>query len=226
MQPSKKKTWKRISILLLVVFWVSIILLCLYYKTEISPESLKNRIPTNPFIAVITLSVLFGIKSFSVFVYCGVLYAAVALIFPLEQAIAINILGTVIMVALPYLIGRKAGAGIIEHLVHKFPKLSTVADKVPDNGIAFTFFPRLMGIPSDPLSMLLGAMKVLFLQYLIGSILGLLPLVIVFSVMGFGLYEMDTSKIFITVSIYVIFTIVMLILYKLYKKRGANKNDL
>ena len=50
---------------------------------------------------------LFAVKSVSVVIYSGLLFAVSGMIFPMKFAIAVNFCGAAIMVTLPWLIGKK-----------------------------------------------------------------------------------------------------------------------
>ena len=83
---------------------------------------------------------LFAVKSVSVVIYSGILYAASGILFSLPIAIIINIIGTVIMVTIPYLIERKAGTPLLGRLVAKNPKLAIIRDFPSQNELFVSFF--------------------------------------------------------------------------------------
>lgn len=92
----------RLTKCLLALVWLAIIAICLLHKDEFTLEGILNYTPRQPALAVLLLWALFAVKSLSIFLYSGLLYAAGGILFPLPVAIAVNVAGTAVMVSLPY----------------------------------------------------------------------------------------------------------------------------
>lgn len=105
-----KKSMRVICKALLVCIWAYIVLFCVFNHDKLSVDKVLVYTPESPVLAAVLLLMLFALKSLSVVVYSGILYAASGIIFPFPVALIINILGTVIMVSLPYYIGMQDGA--------------------------------------------------------------------------------------------------------------------
>lgn len=60
---------------------------------------------------------LFAVKSLSIFLYSGLLYAASGILFPLPVAIAVNIAGTAVMVSIPYWLGKRLGSQAVQYIL-------------------------------------------------------------------------------------------------------------
>ena len=88
--------------------WVALITICIVNRDRITAEGIVGLVSQNSWLSAIVLLALFALKSISVVIYSGILYAASGILFSLPIAIIINVIGTVIMVTIPYLIGRKA----------------------------------------------------------------------------------------------------------------------
>ena len=71
---------------------------------------------------------LFAVKSLSIFLYSGLLYAASGVLFPLPVAIAVNLAGTAVMVSLPYWLGKKLGSQAVQYILHRWPKSAMLHD--------------------------------------------------------------------------------------------------
>ena len=89
-----------------IVFWAVIVILCLIYKDQITVDNIVAYAPDNMFVAAVVMLMLFAVKSVLVFVYCGLLYAASGILFPVSIAILVNILGSLVMAAIPFWIGK------------------------------------------------------------------------------------------------------------------------
>lgn len=96
----------RIAKCLLALVWFTIIAVCLLHKDEFTLEGILSYTPQQPILAAAVLWMLFAVKSLSIFLYSGLLYAASGILFPLPVAIAVNIAGTAVMVSIPYWLGK------------------------------------------------------------------------------------------------------------------------
>lgn len=92
-----------------VLIWVGIIRLCIVHRKELSAEGIASFTSKSPWLAAIFMLFLFALKSLSIVIYSGMLYEANGILFPLPTAILLNFVGTIIMVSLPYEIGKKQG---------------------------------------------------------------------------------------------------------------------
>lgn len=103
---------------------------------------------------------LFALKSLSIVIYSGVLYAANGILFPLPVAILLNLIGTVIMVTVPYQIGRRTGASAVDDIRAKYPKTEAIHSLRAKNDFLFSFLVRMVRLPSDVASLYMGAVHV------------------------------------------------------------------
>ena len=65
------------------VVWFLIVLLCLFHRGNFSVEEIAALSGNGGFYAALILLLLFAIKSLSVVLYSGILFAASGLLFPL-----------------------------------------------------------------------------------------------------------------------------------------------
>lgn len=192
---NRKSALSVLSKLLGLAFWVAIILLCVIYRDKITAQSIAGMTPKNPAVAIVVMLALFALKSLVVVVHCGILYLAGGLMFRLPTALAVSFAGSVVMTSLPFWLGRRYGA----KLVDKNPKLEFLRPSPDKNEWLIAFFSRIVGIlPSDIVSLYLGAGKISYARYITGSMAGLLPSIINFTIMGRYLGEMY-SPVFRTV---------------------------
>lgn len=212
-------TLKKASNLLMFVLWILLILVCLYYKDRITVEWILNISPGDRMRAVFLLLLLFAVKSVSVVLYGGILYAVSGLLFPLPLAVAVNMTGTVIMVAIPYLIGKKAGSKALEWIVGKHSKLEILHSISGKNGFWISLFARIVGmLPSDLVGMYFGASGVNFVQYLAGSAAGLFPAALAFAVMGMSIEDVTSPEFLISAGFEAALTLISVISYLVWKK--------
>jgi len=209
-----------------LLFWICLMILCFIFRDRLTVEGIVNFVPPNPVVAAGVMLLLFCIKGVSVFIYCGLLYAVSGVLFPLLAALTVNILGSALMISLPFWIGRKAGADALERLIARNPKLHLLKEIPNQNGVAVTFFVRIVGIlPSDPVSMYFGASGIRYTSFLVGSVSGLLPMIVSFTVMGMSVQDMTSPAFIISVCVELGLMILSVALYCTWRRYCRKKKQ-
>ena len=163
---------------------------------------------------------LFAIKSVSVVIYGGLLYASSGIMFSLPVAILVNTIGTVIMVSIPFFIGKRAGKDTMNKLVAKNPKLEVLREAPSKNELFVSIFVRLVGmLPGDLVSMYLGASGVHYSKYIAGSMIGLFPAIVSFSVMGMSADDISSPAFIISTAFEIGLMIVSIAIYFIWRKK-------
>ena len=209
----------------ILIIWVVIITLVFIKRESITLESIVSYSPENTFVAVAVMLSLFLLKSISFFIYGGLLYAASGVIFPFPLAIVVNAVGTVIMCSVPFFIGRKAGTPLLERLFKKHTKLQIIKYFQENNEFFVSFFTRIVGIlPADIVSMYMGASRTKYKNYLSGTILGLLPSMITFCIMGMKADDVS-SPAFILSALFELLLMVASVVYVFLWQKKHKKNE-
>lgn len=206
--------------IVLGLIWVGILAICFLHRKELSAEEIARYTPTNPWFAAMVMLALFALKSLSIVIYSGLLYAANGILFPLPVAILLNLIGTVIMVSLPYQIGRRTGASAVDDIRAKYQKAEAIHNLRAENDFLFSFLARMVRLPSDVVSLYMGAVQVEYKKYLLGSLLGLLPHTITFPIMGMNIGEIHSPKFLISLSTEIAYILVTYAVYKRYRKKN------
>lgn len=225
---NRRNIWSLLSKLLGIALWAAFIIVCIINREKISTEGIVGLVPKDSWISVLVLFCLFAVKSVSVVVYSGILYAASGILFSLPIAIIVNIIGTVIMVSIPYFIGRKAGAQLVEHMIEKKPKLAVIRDFPHKNDLAFSFWVRIVGcLPGDLVCMYSGASKLNYWRYLIGSVLGSMSAVVSFAVMGMSADDITSPAFLISLGIEFSLMVVSVVFGLIwnYKKKSKRETE-
>ncbi len=212
----------------LAVVWIGVIVLCLIYADQITVERIINCTPDNLPLAAAVMLLLFALKGVTVVVYGGILYAASGVLFPLPHAIAVNTVGTVLMTTVPFLMGKKAGADVLVQLRKKSQKLELLQELQSKNEFFVAFFVRIIGmLPGDLIGMYLGASNMRYSRYISGTMLGLLPAVIAFSVMGTSIDDPGSPEFLISAcgeAGLMLLSLALSVLWRRKKKQKAVKN--
>lgn len=204
----------------LVLVWCVIIVFCFLNRGKITVDEIIRITPSNTALAIVIMLVIFALKSVTVVIYCGLIYIACGLIFPLPLAIAVNIIGSAIMVTIPFFIGRYTGGGVAEKILKKYPNLAEVKAMREKNDFFIAFFVRIIGLlPSDPISSYMGAIGLDYKKYLAGTLLGMLPSLVAFPIMGMSIATPSSPAFIGSVTFTVSVSIISLSAYTISKHR-------
>ncbi len=182
---SRRISLQRLLRVLAAAVWAGIILFALSHRADFTLDSVLGYTPKSPLLAALVLLLLFALKSLSVVFYSGVLYAASGVLFPMPEAILINVLGTLVMASVSYALARGVGAGHADELRRRYPRLGFLEGIRSRNRLAFVIVLRCVGVVSfDVGSLYCGAVRMPFAPFLLGSVVGKAADVILLSVMG------------------------------------------
>lgn len=209
-----------------IAFWVCLVLVCFIYRDEITVESIVNFTPENPVFAICIILMLFALKSVSMVIYGGILYVVSGILFSLPTAIAVNLIGGIIMTSIPFWIGKRSGAKLMDHLVQRNPKLELLRTLPQKNEWFVSFFVRIVGgLPGDLVSMYLGSSSLHYIRYICGTMMGLFPSIIIFSVMGMSINDVSSPAFKISIVCKIGLTALSLILCFVWEKRRTRNAD-
>lgn len=187
---------------LLSLLWLTIITFCLLHRDAFTLERILTYSPRQPVLAALGLLALFAVKSLSIFLFCGVLYAASGILFPLPIAILLSIAGSAVMSSIPYWLGKKLGSQAAQHILARYPKAAYLHDLRSGNDFFFVLTVRLLGIlPADVVSAYMGAVGMRYRDYLPACILGFLPSCVLFPIMGMNISDVRSPQFLISLSI-------------------------
>ena len=118
------------------------------------------------------------------------LAASAGLLFPLPAALAVNACGVAAAQAGPYLVGRRQ-QGSLSALTARHPRLAALEGETGRQ----VFLLRLVGIlPSDLVSLWLGAAGTPWRAYFAGGLLGSFPRLLSATVLGAALWDLGGRR--------------------------------
>lgn len=208
------------------LIWIAIIAACLLNRDAFTLEGILSGTPGQPLLAALVLLALFALKSLSVFLYSGLLYAASGVLFSLPAAIAVNLAGTAVMCSIPYWLGYKLGHRTVEAICRRFPKAVALQELQNSNDFFFVMIVRLLDIlPTDVVSAYMGASGIAYRKYLPACLVGLLPPCILFPIMGMSLADRHSPKFFLAAGIQLAIILISCTAFHIYRKKHQEKND-
>lgn len=140
--------------------------------------------------AVFAVWGVYLVKSVLFIIPAGLIYIAVGMAFSPVQAILINLIGIVIEVSATYLLGMLLGGEYVNALLMKNKGGRKILEKGLNNRFSVLFGIRALPVfPIDFVSLFWGASRCGFIRYFFASALGIMPRVILFTVLGDGIYD-------------------------------------
>ena len=211
----------------LVMIGVCVIIYLRFFR-GVTISQILEFTPENLWLAALFIIGMFGMKSLSIFFPMLILIAATGSIFPnYFAALLVNSIGVMVMITIPYLIGRYAEREFVEGLINKNPKADKLREIQSDNEIFIAYFTRVINIlPCDLVSMFLGSAGFTPAKYLLGSFLGIFPGVITTTLMGANVDDPKSPKFWAAVVVEVLFAIGSSAAYFFYKRRKKRGESL
>lgn len=216
----QKDSWRSVVKIICACLWFVLILFCLVFHDKITVDGILNFIPKNSWIVAFVIIGIFAGKSVSIFIYTGILYAASGAAFSLPVALLVNLIGTLVMLSIPYFMGKAAGAEGMEKLAKKHPKISLLQEFPSKSKFFLSFIARIVGIPPvDAVSFYFGCIRTKFGTYILGSLLGVATSLVTFTVMGMKIQDPGSPEFMISLIVEISVNLLSLLAYFVYKHR-------
>ena len=129
-----------------------------------------------------------------------------------------------IILTIPYLMGKAAGIKAIQKLVQKYPRFGEIIGKQQDNALFLCFFLRIIScLPGDVVTMYFGATRTPFWQNLIAGALGVLPGMVLATLMGSSIQDPESPAFWISAILMITLAVLSAILYYAYRRKMQKK---
>lgn len=214
-----KKRWKILCLGLLALG-----LLYLHQHHHITAEDILSWQPENLFLAAVILLCFFAVKSALVFIPIMIPQILAGHLYSRDIALLINLLGLVVVMSVPYWIGKRLGSTKMERLIQKYPKLQSILKVQEDNQMAFCFMLRACSVPpADIVTMYLGATGMPFLTSVIGGVLGYFPGMVLTTFLGANIRNPESPAFWKALALNVAWVILSGLGFYLFKKFHSGK---
>ncbi|MBQ3007420.1 MAG: nucleoside hydrolase [Clostridia bacterium] len=175
-----------------IIVSVLIIALIIWKYDEFKNIDIRALIEASSGVVAAVASILgiYLLKSLVFVVPASLIYIAVGLAFPTHWAILINAVGILIEISATYLFGIIMGGPYVVNKLKKIKYGDKILELHGKNKLSAIFAIRFLPVfPIDIVSLFLGAVRMKFLPYVLLSLGGILPRVILFTILGDGLYD-------------------------------------
>lgn len=193
---------------------------------DLTLDAVLARAPQNPQALACLFLLLYAVKGATMFFPLLILQAAVGYLFPLPAALAVNFLGMVIDLAVPYLMGRRAGQKMVDKILARYPKFEVFLQKQQDHAFFLNFLMRVCScLPGDVVTLYFGATGVPFWQNLLGGSLGVLPGMVLATILGKSLEDPSSPAFWISAGLSVGLAVLSTVLYGVYLRHQKRKEN-
>ncbi len=173
------------------------IAMAIFVVAVVNYDKLKNidvralvEASSSVMIAVGTILGVYFIKSILFIIPASLIYISVGMAFSPFQAILINLAGIVIEVVATYFLGLFLGGEYVNNLLSKSKGGRKILETEFNNRFIVLLGIRALPVfPIDFVSLFWGASKCKFPRYFVASIVGIMPRVILFTILGDGIYD-------------------------------------
>lgn len=140
--------------------------------------------------AIATILGIYLVKSILFIIPASLIYISVGMAFSTPQAILINLIGIIIEVIVTYFLGMFLGGDYVNKLLAKNKGGRKILELEISNRFLVLLGIRALPVfPIDFVSLFWGASKCKFYKYFPASVIGIMPRVILFTILGDGIYD-------------------------------------
>lgn len=196
---------------------------------ELFIASLENK-----WLLILILFLLYALKCFISVIPLSALFIISGMVFSVQYATAINIVGVALLVSIKFLWGDKFGGGSVSKIISR-SKITREFLKLEGEGNPLMLFlARLVPfMPVNTVSRLYGASEIKYDKYLLLSLLGFAPRILSFSVLGNNVFDPFSVGFFVPIIVMLFLSGVSILLFDftlgLFRKRrrlnGTNNGE-
>lgn len=213
---------RRVKILRCVAggIWLTAGILFLLYRRSLTPTSFAAHAPAEDAAAAGLVLLLFACKPLTVLFPLKILEMAVGMRFSLGTALLLNLTGAAFSVSTGYWLGVLLGGEAVYTKTARKKRLSALLSAGQGNPMFFAMLLRfLLFLPLDLVSMYFGASRAHFMRYLTGSLLGMLPKIVLSTLLGAAVTDPMSPMFLSLLTIFLLLEATSVIVYFLYLRR-------
>ena len=156
-------------------------------------------------VAVLTIWSVYLTKSILFIIPASLIYISTGMAFEPLTASLISLVGIIIEVTVTYFLGLFLGGEYVNKQLAKTKAGKKILDmKLNDNFLALLPIRALPVFPIDFVSLFWGASKCGFFRYFLASVIGIMPRVVLFTILGDGIYDYIPIHLIIKIIIFAI----------------------
>lgn len=216
------KTKRIIGIILRIALVLAILFVIIFKYNDLVNIDVRALVEKTDslFEAASAVVGVYSLKAVVFVIPASVLYMAVGMAFDFVPGLIVNAIGLFAELNLTYFIGKFLGGEKVENKLRqskKGEKIITLRDKKTP----YLYVARLLPVfPIDFVSLFFGASNMGYLRYILISFFGVMPRIILITLLGDKIYDLIPVKFMMTVVIFAILIASIVILIKYIKKKS------
>ncbi len=180
--------------------------------------------------AVAVILAFFMLKTLTGFIPFSVLFIGTGLVFSPPIAVAVNIIGYSMLIGIKFLWGRRFGGGGFHRLLLRYDTLSAFMDFHGKGNKWMLVVLRFVPVaPVGTVSRAYGATDMKFAPFILLSVIGFLPRLIAWSIVGCNVFDPFTPSFLVPIIVLLIISGISLLLldtlFKLIRKDEKNEKE-
>jgi len=202
---------------------ITLIICCIVFVVNHDFNELLAYTPDNVWLAALVILGFFVLKSLSVVFPLAALFVFTGVMYPIYISIPLNTLGLILCFTVPYLVGRFAGNDLLALIILKFPKAKRFVRFSHNNNLFASYITRaVVVVPGDIGSMVFGTLRMPYRPYLLGSVLGVFPIMAVETYIGGSLSDLTAGSVAAMIAMILGTMTLTFLLNKKLSKRGKH----
>ncbi len=188
---SKGALKKAFGIAIRIAFIIAVVVTVIVKYDELVSLDVRELIADtdNLYASAATVVGVYALKSVLFVIPASMLYMSAGLAFDFLPGLLVNALGIFIELNITYFVGKFLGGEIVEKKL-RATKYGDKIIKLRDEKTAQIFLVRLLPVfPIDFVSLFFGASGMKYLHYMLVSFFGIMPRVIIITLLGDTVYE-------------------------------------
>ena len=162
---------------------------------------------------------VYGLKAIVFVIPASVLYMAVGMAFDFAPGLLVNAIGIFFELNITYFIGKFLGGEAVEKKLSASKKSQKIIE-LRDKKTPYLYVARLLPVfPIDFVSLFFGASNMGYVRYILISFFGVMPRIILITLLGDKIYDLIPVKFMMTVVVFALLAASVVILIKYIKKK-------
>lgn len=162
---------------------------------------------------------VYGLKAIVFVIPASVLYMAVGMAFDFAPGLLVNAIGIFFELNITYFIGKFLGGEAVEKKLSASKKGQKIIE-LRDKKTPYLYVARLLPVfPIDFVSLFFGASNMGYVRYILISFFGVMPRIILITLLGDKIYDLIPVKFMMTVVVFALLIASVVILIKYIKKK-------
>lgn len=209
-----------ISLIILVLI---LVIFSFVQKDMLNTNNLKNLILSSGYFAPIIYIIAFSLVPLTFFPD-SLLAILGGTIFGLSKGFLYTSIGALIGGSISFFISRILGQSFIEKFEND--KLRSIQNLLKENGFLMILLLRLIPLfPFDLISYGAGLTKISYKDFILGTLIGTIPGILVFVNLGAQWITFNKTSIYLSVSLFILFVVISIFLKKIYINKHLSKDN-